>query len=40
VLDVNVQGGPEKWGHRLMTIILSNLNQLKKNSLKDILVNL
>jgi len=25
-----IQGGPKKRGHRLMTIILSNLNRLKK----------
>ena len=25
----DLQGGPKKWGHRLMTIILSNLNRLK-----------
>jgi len=25
----DVQGGPKKWSHRLMTIILSNFNQLK-----------
>jgi len=24
-----LQGGPKKWGHRLMTIILSNFNRLK-----------
>jgi len=23
----DVHGGPKKWGHRLMTIILSNLNR-------------
>jgi len=26
----DVQGGPKKWGHRLMTIILSNLNRFQK----------
>jgi len=25
-----IQDGPKKWAHRLMTIILSNLNRLKK----------
>jgi len=25
-----IQGGPKKWGHRLMTIILSDLNRFKK----------
>ena len=30
----------KKRGHRLMTIILSNLNRFKKNSLEDSLVNL
>jgi len=30
----DVQGGPKKWGHKLMTIILSNLNRiLKKNQI-------
>jgi len=24
---VHIQGGPKKWGHRLMTIVLSNLNR-------------
>ena len=27
---VELQGGPEKWGHRLMDTILSNPNRLKK----------
>ena len=36
----NIQGGPKKWGHRLMATILSKLDRLKKNSLKDSLVNL
>ena len=26
---IELQGGPKKWGHRLMTIILSHLNRLK-----------
>jgi len=26
-----IQGRPKKWGHRLMTIILSNLNRFLKN---------
>jgi len=30
-LCLSIQGGPRKRGHRLMTIILSNLNRLKKN---------
>jgi len=38
--SVRLQGGSKKWGHRLMTIILSNLNQLKKISLIHFLVNL
>jgi len=38
--SVRLQGGPKKWGHRLMTIILSNLNQLKNFSLIHLLVNL
>jgi len=25
-----IQGGPKKWGHGLMPIILSNLNRFKK----------
>jgi len=29
-LCLSIQGGPRKRGHRLMTIILSNLNRLKK----------
>ena len=28
---INIQGGPKKRGHRLMNIILSNLNRCKKN---------
>jgi len=39
-LCLSIQGGPRKRGHRLMTIILSNLNRLKKISLSDSLVNL
>jgi len=39
-LNHNVQGGPKKRGHRLMTIILSNLYRFKKNSLEDSSVNL
>ena len=35
----HIQDGPRKRGHRLVTIILSNLNRLK-NSLEDYLVNL
>ena len=27
---IHVHGGPKKWGHRLMTIILLNLTDLKK----------
>ena len=27
-----LQGGPKKRGHRLMTIMLSNLNRFKKNT--------
>ena len=27
---VPLQGGPKKWGHRLITIILSTLNRFKK----------
>jgi len=27
--NIRIQSGPKKWGHRLMTIILSNLNPLK-----------
>jgi len=30
----------KKWGHRLTTIILSNLNRFKNCSLEDFLVNL
>jgi len=29
-----MQGGPKKRGHRLMTIVLSNLNRFKKNHWK------
>jgi len=36
----NLQRGPKKWGHRLVTIILSNLNRLKKIWLEDSLINL
>jgi len=35
----DVQGGPKKRGHRLMTIILSNLNRFKNFLLQDSLVN-
>jgi len=35
-----IQGGLKTRCHRLITIILSNRNQLKKNSPKDCLVNL
>ena len=38
VID-NVQGGPKKHGQSLMTIMLSNLNRLKK-SLEDSFVTL
>ena len=27
---IHVHGGPKKWGHRLMTITLSNLNRFFK----------
>jgi len=30
VACVGLQGGPKKRGHRVMTIVLSNLNRLKK----------
>jgi len=36
----HIQVGPKKWGHRLMAIILSNLNRLKFFSLEDSWVNL
>ena len=29
-MGVDIQGGPKKWGHRLVTIILSILNRFKK----------
>ena len=29
-LMLRIQGGPKKWGHKLMAIILSNLNRFKK----------
>ena len=35
----SIQGGPKKRGHRLVTIILSNLNR-SRNSLEDSLANL
>ena len=33
-------GWAERCGHRLVTIVLSNLNRFKKNSLEDFSVNL
>ena len=36
---LRLHGGPKN-GARLMTIILSNVNRLKKNSLEDYWVNL
>jgi len=36
----NIQHGPKKWGHKLMSIILSNLNQFTKKIHWKILVNL
>jgi len=32
---IGIQGGPNKWGHRLVATILSNLNRLK-NSLESV----
>jgi len=29
---INIQSGPKKWGHRLMSITLSNLDRLKKST--------
>jgi len=34
-----IQGGPKKFGHELMAIILSNLNLFSFFSLEDSLVN-
>ena len=34
-LGLYIQSGPKKRGHRLMTIILSNLNRLANTLLKD-----
>ena len=34
------KGGPKKWGHRFVTIILSDLNRLKMFFTGDSLVNL
>jgi len=31
----SIQGGPKKWGHRLIATILSNLNRFKFFSLED-----
>jgi len=33
-LAVGLQDGPKKQGHRLMTIILSNVNRFKNNQIK------
>ena len=39
--DVAYMIGEKKWCHKLVTIILSNLNRfLKKKSLEDSLINL
>jgi len=37
---VELQGGPKKWGHRLMDTILSNPNRLKNFPLEYFWVNL
>jgi len=40
-IDLNIYRVGQKWGHRLMTIILSNLKQIsKKFSLEESLINL
>jgi len=40
-INLNIYRVGQKWGHRLMTIILSNLKQIsKKISLEDSLINL